>query len=435
MSAGFDISSLLPAYLNLPPHLSAHKYFFVCTLTVAAWDTLVLSPRSWRLMKTKEWPVLKVVYHILRYLMPIEFTVVGVAFFDTAFTLDMCTKFYLFEPICTMILIALCSAVHVLRIHAIYDKSRPILAALGALLLIQVAVMAVSSGFYRVIPLKAGQGCIAGPVSNWVGIYWAAPALFYTATLALALYRSIQSLKVKPLSPWKLMLRDGLNLYGAIWIVNMVNVLFWFIVTPTGDDDSIKTTVTSMTAVLTTTMTLRIILSVRGSLAQGGSYAGSTIASSTARGTSTHVLSSNGRPQPPHPSSFGPTASSFGVQSSNANGVLNIAGYGGPERKGSLGGGVGGGVSSGKDKEGAQHVIGGIAGMGGGAYTLDEMRDKAARGDWNENASDGRSSVLEGKEGEAFGNAPPPVPQQPLQRGYEGVKVTIDREVDYHGRQ
>jgi hypothetical protein len=280
--------------------------------------------------------------------------------------------------------------------------------------------MAVSSAFYRVIPLKAGQGCIAGPVSNWVGIYWAAPTLFYTCTLALALYRSIQSLKTKPLSPWKLMLRDGLNLYGAIWIVNMVNVLFWFIVTPTGDNDSIKTTVTSMTTVLTTTMTLRIILSVRGSLAQGGSYAGSTIASSTARGTSTHVLSSNGRPQPPHPSSFGPTASSFGVQSTGANGVLNIGGYG-AERKGSLGQATG--------KEG--HVIGGI----GGAYTLDEMRDKAARGDWNENASDGRSSVLEGKEGEAFGNSQSPTHGHQQGRGYEGVKVTIDREVDYHGRQ
>lgn len=38
-----------------------------------------------------------------------------------------------------MILVALCSAVHVIRIHAIYDKSRPILAGLSALLLIQVS--------------------------------------------------------------------------------------------------------------------------------------------------------------------------------------------------------------------------------------------------------------------------------------------------------
>jgi hypothetical protein len=176
--SGFDISALLPPYLNLPPHLSAHKYFFVCTLTVAAWDTLVLSPRSWRLMKTKEWPVLKIVFQVLRYLMPAEFIIVGqchlyiysriyfsitviflsdlarwtpllrshypplaVAFFDTKFTQNMCDKFYLFEPICTMILIALCAAVHVIRIHAIYDKSRPILAGLSAMLLVQVSLI------------------------------------------------------------------------------------------------------------------------------------------------------------------------------------------------------------------------------------------------------------------------------------------------------
>ena len=108
--------------------------------------------------------------------------------------------------------------------------------------------------------------------------------------------------------------------------------------------------------------------------------------------------------------------------------MLNIGGYG-AERKGSIA------------KDG--HVINAMT----GAYTLDEMRDKAARGDWNEGGSDGRSSVMEGKEGEAFGvpGVPPAhLHHSPTQghhlgggvgRGYEGVKVTIDREVDYHGRQ
>ena len=43
------------------------------------------------------------------------------------------------------------------------------------------------------------------------------------------------------------MLRDGLNLYGAIWLVNMVNMLFWFIMKPTNGDlstDPVKTIVT-----------------------------------------------------------------------------------------------------------------------------------------------------------------------------------------------
>jgi hypothetical protein len=55
----------------------------------------------------------------------------------------------------------------------------------------------------------------------------------------------------------------------------MANVLFWFIITPTGADDPIRTIITSLAAVLTTTMTLRIILGVRGPLQQGGTYSGS----------------------------------------------------------------------------------------------------------------------------------------------------------------
>jgi hypothetical protein len=102
--------------------------------------------------------------------------------------------------------------------------------------------------------------------------------------------RSFQSRAIKPISLWKLMLRDGLNLYGAIWIVNMVNMLFWFIMKPTGIDDSVKTIVTSMAAVLTTSMTLRIILSVRGSLVHGGSFAGASTATTSGNSRTTHVI-------------------------------------------------------------------------------------------------------------------------------------------------
>ena len=71
------MSTSFPNSLDLPAHLSAQKYFFVCTLTVAAWDTLVLSPRTWRLFKTPGWPALKVLFHFLRIFMPLELVVVG----------------------------------------------------------------------------------------------------------------------------------------------------------------------------------------------------------------------------------------------------------------------------------------------------------------------------------------------------------------------
>ncbi|KAJ7644093.1 hypothetical protein FB45DRAFT_783874 [Roridomyces roridus] len=283
----------LPPSLDLSPHLSAHKYFLVCTLTVAAWDTLVLSPRTWRLWRNGGWPVLKIIFHFMRVFMPIEFAIVAVGFFDTKWSISTCEKFYLFEPICTAILLAAASAVHVVRIHAIYDRNRTVLMGMGSLFAIQVVVTAVCCGFYRSVPLLQGQGCIAGPRHNWVGIYWVAPTLLYTASAVLALMRSINSLQAKPLSAWKLMLRDGLNLYGAIWIVNMVNMLFWFIMKADDISDPIKTVVTSMAAVLTTSMTLRIILGIRGTLVHGGSFAltGSSAPTGSSRGT--HVISTS----------------------------------------------------------------------------------------------------------------------------------------------
>jgi hypothetical protein len=241
-------------------------------------------------MKTPGWPTLKILFHFLRVFMPVEFVIVAVAFFDTKWSQASCQKFYLFEPICTAILLAATSAIHVIRIHAIYDKNRAVLLTMGSLFAVQIVITAVSCGFFRSVPLLEGQGCIAGPKHNWVGIYWVAPTLLYTVSFALALIRSINSLQTKPLSPWKLMLRDGLNLYGAIFLVNLTNMIFWFVITPTGINDTIKTIVTSMAAVLTTSMSLRIILSVRGSLAYGGSFA---LSATTQTGSSrtTHVIS------------------------------------------------------------------------------------------------------------------------------------------------
>jgi hypothetical protein len=302
--------------------------------------------------------------------MPAEFIVVAVAFFDTKWTQAACQKFYLFEPICTAILLAATSAIHVIRIHAIYDKNRTILGVMSALYAVQIVVTAVSSAFYRSVPLLEGQGCIAGPRHAWVGIYWIAPTLLYTVSFALALMRSIDSLKARPLSPWKLMLRDGLNLYGAICFVNLANTLFWFIIRPTGIADPIRTIVTSMAAVLTTSMSLRIILSVRGTLEHGGSFALSN--SSAATSSRTTQIISGGR------SHGGPT---------------NISTHGAPH-----------------------------------TYTLDELRTKP-EGEWAHDSTgagdtDVKSSVhVLGDDAESNHIKSDEVGM--------GVKITIDREIGY----
>ncbi|KAJ7101370.1 hypothetical protein B0H15DRAFT_815847 [Mycena belliarum] len=280
----------LPNSLLMSPHLIAHKYIFVCSLTVAAWDTLVLSRRTLRLMRTGEWSILKVLSYFLRALMPIEFALVAIGVFDTKLSQSSCQNFFLFEPICTAVLLAAASAVHVIRIYAIYDHSLAVLIGMGSLFVVQVVVTAICCAFYQRVPLLDGQGCMAGPTSNWVGIYWLAPTLLYTASAVLAVMRSVNSLQKKKLSAWNLIIRDSLNLYGVILMVNMVNMLLGFIVKPENDADPIKTIAASMTAVLTTTHTLRIVLSIRGSLRHGGLFLPPGWADPTKGPRATHIL-------------------------------------------------------------------------------------------------------------------------------------------------
>lgn len=106
----------------------------------------------------------------------------------------------------------------------------------------------------------------------------------------------------------------------------MVNMLFWFIMRPTDDSDPVKTIVTrsvynyrplthrkfclftfffgSMATVLTASMTLRIILSVRGSLIMGGSFALSASVGESSR--STQIISGRSGPvnASSHPNTF-----------------------------------------------------------------------------------------------------------------------------------
>ena len=87
----------------------------------------------------------------------------------------------------------------------------------------------------------------------------------------------------------------------------------------------IRTIVTSMAAVLTASMTMRIILAVRGSLANGGSFAVSSTSNPSRSGNTTHVISAS-RPagQPPvNPvlSLRGPTEAPYAVPLEQADKV------------------------------------------------------------------------------------------------------------------
>ena len=68
------------------------------------------------------------------------------------------------------VVMAIASIALCIRVYAIHDRSKVVLATLAPLLFLQIAAQSVGSGFYKVIPLKVGQGCISGPKYTWVGV-------------------------------------------------------------------------------------------------------------------------------------------------------------------------------------------------------------------------------------------------------------------------
>jgi len=175
------------------------------------------------------------------------------------------------------------------------------------------------------------------------------------------------------------MLRDGLNLYGAIWIVNMVNMLFWFIAAPTDDADTIKTIVTSMAAVLTTTMTMRIVLSIRGGLANGGVFHGASSGTHTSSHSASHSRGIGNR-------------SGMAVNSGTGTGpVISINTRGQPQ-----------------------------------TFTIGGDKDDANRWPAVDAGTKNESSDYDGD-----GRSAHSIPFRPAKEdGYNGVQVTVDKRVD-----
>ncbi|KAJ8454300.1 hypothetical protein ONZ45_g19360 [Pleurotus djamor] len=145
---------------------------------------------------------------------------------------------------------------------------------------------------------------------------------------------------------------------------------------PTGIEDPVKTIVTSMAAVLTTSMTLRIILNIRGSLDYGGS--------------------------------FSPTASSVGTSSTAST---------------ARGGAVRSNIHNPTNHTLSLHQLS-VAGHPAHTYTLDEMRNGSKpEPEWND--PDAKVDVKGLNVGDIT-----PTPQESEQTA-EGVKITIAKEVGY----
>ncbi|KAI0031762.1 hypothetical protein K488DRAFT_15864, partial [Vararia minispora EC-137] len=262
-----------PAFLA-PPRLTTKRNIFMAALTIAVWDILNMSPTMRKLFvkQPRDWPLLKTLVLLLAVGLIVSQIVQGIALFYADLSREKCERFFIFEPVITTILLFTCSLVHVIRIRAIYSNSSRVFRIMVAMLVQQIVITSVCCAFYERIPVLDGQGCIAGPKALWVGVYWISTTLFYLTSMAFALRRSLESRQVVQANFRNIVFRDALLCYVTIPVVHLLTVLLCFLSVPNDAADTVRTTTTTFTLVMTCVLTLRIVFTIRSSLYDGGKF-------------------------------------------------------------------------------------------------------------------------------------------------------------------
>ncbi|BGP20314.1 hypothetical protein JCM10213_002057 [Rhodosporidiobolus nylandii] len=226
---------ILPHELkDLRDALPIFKAYAMFWLGIILWDTLATFPIEYRFVWKSKWSILKVCYLLNRYWTPLAM------FFDVLMITshvseDLCGHIARFNPASGMISILACGVILSVRIYALWDRSKMILATLVSLLLGELAMMLVgiirSEALVIPPPFKDAvgfYGCIARQTHGLALLFWAASLAFETIALALLVWRILVLKKRSGSLPiLRILLRHGVFYFSVVFVVGVVNIIFF----------------------------------------------------------------------------------------------------------------------------------------------------------------------------------------------------------------
>ncbi|KAF8893338.1 hypothetical protein BD779DRAFT_1669660 [Infundibulicybe gibba] len=148
----------------------------------------------------------------------------------------------------------------ILRVYALYLGNKVILAFLLSLLVGQIIVSAWAVHLGRRVPQPASfPGCVLTGQNSFFAALWGAPLVTDSCIFALTLWRTIRyTHKYGRMRAMEIILRDGTMFYFAIFGVNLMNTLIYFLAL--GD---LKAVGASFSQILTSIMISRLQLNLR----------------------------------------------------------------------------------------------------------------------------------------------------------------------------
>lgn len=241
-------------------HLAAGKYFQIAAFVMLVYDQILTFPDEVERIWKQNWSGATILFLINRYVTPLQFIVGIDAFQDPIWTKSACDRFVAFEGSSTVAMVAVCEMIMILRVYALYGRSRLILAFLLFLWVAQVTLSSIGMRTGFAVPLPPGfVGCIFSSASPLFPALWVTPLVTDCCIFFLTLWRTRTFIRRSRRTPTiHLFLRDGLMYFLVIFMANLLNTLIFFL----GPSD-LKAVGASFSQLITATMISRLVLNLR----------------------------------------------------------------------------------------------------------------------------------------------------------------------------
>ncbi|KAK7461927.1 hypothetical protein VKT23_008358 [Stygiomarasmius scandens] len=238
--------------------LDAALYFQLAAFVMVVYDHILTFPEEVNYIWGQKLNGATLLFFINRYITPIEFIVVLVAFHQQNWPPEVCDRFVAFEGAATIALVTIAELVMILRVYALYGRPIPLLSFLLLALIGQVIISSIGivSGFAAPFPPPL-HGCVLTGTRALFPALWVAPLILDSIIFLLTVWRTRRYLSQHVSTAYVLM-RDGTIYFFLIFMANASNVIIYY----TAADD-LKAFGASFSQLITSLMISRLIINLR----------------------------------------------------------------------------------------------------------------------------------------------------------------------------
>ncbi|KAK0495714.1 hypothetical protein EDD18DRAFT_1463532 [Armillaria luteobubalina] len=264
MSTVLPPADAIKAIATAGDHLRWEDSLALALVSLLLFEYLITFDAEVDYVWSKPKSFVSILYIANRYFGPLAITVCMIALFDTGISEESCSHLAPFDGIFTLVTVLVAEAMLIIRVYALHERSKIVLALHGAIWLVQTCLMSfvLAHSGPVVIPTTAITfGCVlvADPSIGSLLIMWTIPSLvFDTATFLLLVAGIWRRSRRHECSILTLIARDGILYFVAIVASNTLWTVTGLVL-----PSDLKNVWAFMSTVLTSILIARITINLR----------------------------------------------------------------------------------------------------------------------------------------------------------------------------